>query len=360
MNFRLRTLARTLKQGDARWLGAIACFAMGVVVSAIDLLITSSAVASRTAFELDVLASAFFLTLLIVFHHRLSDLFFQIVIIVSTGPITMTIGLNPRHTGNEAYYLLIVLYSSYFFTRTRAALQVGLVIAAYGAVTFSGVHDGSAGARWLNLSGVLIVVAGVVMLLKTQLDQLISSLNLAALTDPLTGLLNRRAFEMRIHEEAARSARQGTPLSMLALDIDHFKRVNDRHGHPAGDAVLVSIAEVIAQTARAPDVVARVGGEEFSVLLVDADVEAAQVVAERIRVAVEDATHGHIGRLTIRLGVAGLALEEEAPALTLQRDADRLLYVAKETGRNRVVTGAAGAGSEGSAEAQLALAHGRV
>jgi diguanylate cyclase (GGDEF)-like protein len=347
----------SLKHEDPRWLGAIASFAMGVVVSAIDLLITSSAAASSTAFELDVLASAFFLVLLILFHHRLPEAFFQIVITVSTGLVTATIALNPRHTGNEAFYLLIVLYASYFFTRTKAALQVGIVIVAYGVVTFSSVHDGSAGARWLNLSGVLVVIAGVVMLLKAQLDQLIGSLNVAALTDPLTGLLNRRAFEMRIHEEAARSARQGAALSMLALDVDHFKRVNDRYGHPAGDAVLVSIAEVIARAARTQDVVARVGGEEFSVLLVDADVEAATVVAERIRAAVEGASLGEVETLTISIGVAGLSLEGEAPAVTLQRDADRVLYVAKETGRNRVVSSdAADDGREENAPAYAPLA----
>jgi diguanylate cyclase (GGDEF)-like protein len=176
------------------------------------------------------------------------------------------------------------------------------------------------------------------MMLRSRVENLIDSLNQMALTDPLTGLLNRRAFEVRIHEEAARSARQGAPLSMLALDIDHFKRVNDRFGHPTGDAALVSIGRVIEQTARQGDVVARVGGEEFSVLLVGADLDAAATVAERIREAVETVSHGDIGKLTISIGVAGLSLDGEAPAVTLQRDADRVLYVAKETGRNRVVS----------------------
>jgi diguanylate cyclase (GGDEF)-like protein len=314
---------------------------MGVIVSAVNVLITGPAVASHLAFELDAAASAFFLGLLIAFRERLPDAFYELVLVVCTGLITLTIGLNPRHTGNEAYYLLIVLYSAYFFTRPRAIFQIGLVIAAYGVVTFLRVHNGSAGPRWLNLSGVLFVVGGVVMMLRSRVENLIDSLNQMALTDPLTGLLNRRAFEVRIHEEAARSARQGAPLSMLALDIDHFKRVNDCFGHPTGDAALVSIGRVIEQTARQADVVARVGGEEFSVLLVDADLDAAATVAERIRDEVEATSHGDIGKLTISIGVASLSLDGEAPAVTLQRDADRVLYVAKETGRNRVVSSGA-------------------
>jgi diguanylate cyclase (GGDEF)-like protein len=322
---------------DPKWLGAVACFAMGMGVSAIDLAITPPSVASRAAFAIDALASAVFLALLFAFRERLPGAFFQLVTIVSTGLITATIGLNPRHTGNEAYYLLVVLYVSYFFTARQAAAQTALVIAAYGSVTFATVHNGSAGARWLNLSGVLVVVSGVVLLLRARLDTLISSLNEAALTDPLTGLLNRRAFEARIEEEAARSAREGSPLSMLALDLDHFKRVNDRFGHPTGDAVLASVAAVVAATAREGDIVARVGGEELSLLLVGADGELAAEIAERIRIAIADTPHEAAGRLTVSVGVAELDLEDETPALALQRDADRVLYVAKEAGRNRVV-----------------------
>ncbi len=322
---------------DPRWLGAIACLAMGVVVCAINLLITTSAVASRPAFTLDAVASAAFLVVLLILRGRVPEAFYLIVTTVCTGLITATIALNPRHTGNEAYYLLVVLYASYFYTRRQAAFQVGLIVLAYGVVTFTGVHDGSAGPRWLNLSGVIIVVSGVVFMLRSRLEELIATLSIAALTDPLTGLLNRRAFETRIHEEVARSARQGAPLSLLALDIDHFKRVNDRFGHPIGDAALVSIAETVREASREADVVARVGGEEFSVLLVDADLEAARLVAERIRAAVEAETDKDYGRLTVSVGVAAVQPAVENPVVVVQRDADRVLYAAKESGRNRVV-----------------------
>lgn len=322
---------------DPRWLGAIACLAMGVVVCAINLLITTSSVASRPAFMLDVIGSAAFLLVLLTLRSRVPDSFYLVVTTVCTALITATIALNPKHTGNEAYYLLVVLYASYFYTRRQAFFQVGLIVAAYGVVTFTGVHDGSAGPRWLNLSGVIIVVSGVVFMLRSRLESLIETLSAAALTDPLTGLLNRRAFETRIYEEVARSARDGSSLSLLALDIDHFKLVNDRFGHPIGDAALISIAETVRDTARQCDVVARVGGEEFSVLLVEADLEAATLVAERIRCAVEGHTDRDYGCLTVSVGVARVQASVENPVAAVQRDADRVLYAAKESGRNRVV-----------------------
>jgi len=322
---------------DPRWLGAVACLAMGVLVCAINLLITTSAVASRPAFLLDAVASAALLVVLLVLRGRAPDAFYLIFTTVCTGLITATIALNPRHTGNEAYYLLVVLYASYFYTRRQAVFQVALIVLAYGVVTFTGVHDGSAGPRWLNLSGVIIVISGVVFMLRSRLEGLIATLSLAALTDPLTGLLNRRAFEARIDEEVARSARNDEPLTLLALDIDHFKRVNDRFGHPIGDAALISIAETVREASREADVVARVGGEEFSVLLADADLETATLVAERIRGAVESHTDKDYGRLTVSVGVAGLQAGVENAAAAAQRDADRMLYAAKEGGRNRVV-----------------------
>jgi diguanylate cyclase (GGDEF)-like protein len=321
---------------EPRWLAAVACFVMGVSVSALNLLITGPAVASGLAFALDAIASAVFLVFLLAFRDRLPEAFFQLVTVASTALITATIALNPRSTGNEAYYLLVALYVSYFFSRRQAAVQILIVLAAFGAVTALKVHDGSAGPRWLNFSGVLVVVSVVVLMLRAQLDRLIASLNRAALTDSLTGLLNRRAFEARIDEEAARAARSGSPLSMLALDIDHFKRINDRHGHPAGDAALASIAQAITAAVRQGDVVARVGGEEFSVLLIDTDLELASAVAERVRLAVRAGEHPEWGVLTVSVGVARLRCDAEEPPVALQVEADRLLYSAKAAGRDRV------------------------
>ena len=241
---------------------------------------------------------------LLILRGRVPEAFYLIVTTVCTGLITATIALNPRHTGNEAYYLLVVLYASYFYTRRQAAFQVGLIVLAYGVVTFTGVHDGSAGPRWLNLSGVIIVVSGVVFMLRSRLEELIATLSVAALTDPLTGLLNRRAFETRIHEEAARSARQGAPLSLLALDIDHFKRVNDRFGHPIGDAALVSIAETVREASR--EARCRRARRRRGVLGAARRRRPRGCEARRREdpPAVEAATDKDYGRLTVSVGVA--------------------------------------------------------
>lgn len=157
--------------------------------------------------------------------------------------------------------------------------------------------------------------------------------------DPLTGLANRRAFEEALRREVARARRGGAPLAVAALDVDHFKRVNDAHGHPAGDAVLAAVAARAAAALRAGDLLARVGGEEFAALLPGAGLPAAAEVAERIRAALAGApveAAGQALRVTVSLGCAALAPEDADEAALLAR-ADARLYDAKRSGRDRVV-----------------------
>jgi diguanylate cyclase (GGDEF)-like protein len=162
---------------------------------------------------------------------------------------------------------------------------------------------------------------------------------LAALArrDPLTGLANRRAFEEALAREVARAARDGAPLAVIALDVDHFKRVNDAYGHATGDAVLVEVAARAAQALRAGDLLARVGGEEFAALLPGASLEAAAEAAERVRariVALPIAAGGAFLAVTLSAGLAALAEGEEGAALLAR--ADERLYAAKRAGRDRV------------------------
>ena len=158
-----------------------------------------------------------------------------------------------------------------------------------------------------------------------------------ALSDPLTQLPNRRAFEIDAVRTAARSRRSGHPMTIGIADIDFFKRVNDQHGHAAGDAVLQAIAAIILAQARAADVVARVGGEEFGLLFPHTDVARARQVAERIRLAVAaaqvDVEHAPI-TATISIGLAPLPADGDWKAGFTQADA--ALYQAKKNGRNRV------------------------
>lgn len=168
-----------------------------------------------------------------------------------------------------------------------------------------------------------------------QLDALNRMLSELATTDPLTGLNNRRAFDHRLQLELAIVERRQTPLSLLMLDVDHFKNINDTLGHEAGDKVLVAIAQVLSTCARGIDVVARVGGEEFAVILPNTNADGAHEVAERMRSAV--ARLGCEGQpVTISVGAA--LLQDKEQAASLYSRADAALYEAKTSGRDRVVS----------------------
>jgi diguanylate cyclase (GGDEF)-like protein/PAS domain S-box-containing protein len=153
-------------------------------------------------------------------------------------------------------------------------------------------------------------------------------------TDPLTGLFNRRGAEVAAARERARSERSGTPLSLVVFDIDHFKRVNDDHGHAVGDQVLRAVAQAMSVLARVTDVVARWGGEEF-VALLPGNIEGARSYAERTRAAVAALPLPSPGPLTLSAGVAELGLGEPFEAALARADA--CLYQAKRSGRDRIV-----------------------
>jgi diguanylate cyclase (GGDEF)-like protein len=160
-----------------------------------------------------------------------------------------------------------------------------------------------------------------------------------AVTDPLTGALNRRRFMELGQQEFHRIRRTGEPLSVLMLDIDHFKRVNDTRGHPAGDAVIKALANFAKQAVRALDTVARLGGEEFAALLPMTPQDAAAEVGERIRAIVAASPVAWEGvpiAFTVSIGAAQVT-PATANFEALLANADQALYEAKHGGRNRVV-----------------------
>lgn len=163
-----------------------------------------------------------------------------------------------------------------------------------------------------------------------------------ATTDGLTGLTNHRTFQGRLDEHLAQAQRYGKKLSLILCDIDHFKSVNDLHGHPVGDLVLKGVARTLAKEARATDVVARYGGEEFAVVMPHTDAEGALVIAERIRDRVGklafDVGRGRL-QITLSLGIATFPEDGAAKAELVER-ADGCLYHAKRNGRNRSVPAA--------------------
>ncbi|MES2354295.1 MAG: diguanylate cyclase [Pseudomonadota bacterium] len=168
----------------------------------------------------------------------------------------------------------------------------------------------------------------------------IQDLETLSMTDPLTGLANRRAFDMRLLAELQRVKRANTPLSLLLLDIDYFKQYNDHYGHPAGDRAIQALAQAMTSAARRDlDLYARIGGEEFAVLLSDTSLEGAQRVAESVQAEVARRFIPHAQSaiaewVTVSIGIATATSEDESPAQLLAR-ADQALYAAKKNGRNR-------------------------
>ncbi|MFH7588139.1 GGDEF domain-containing protein [Oceanimonas smirnovii] len=173
---------------------------------------------------------------------------------------------------------------------------------------------------------------------KLALEQANEQLSLLSITDPLTGLQNRGSWENLLQAEFSRFQRYHQAGTLVMLDIDHFKVINDRYGHPAGDDVIRHLASLIKSLLRDADTAGRYGGEEFALILPQTDAEGAGVIAERLRLAVSSEpvmTHGEIIHYTISLGLAALTPDLSSAADWLQR-ADKALYQAKNSGRNRV------------------------
>jgi len=172
------------------------------------------------------------------------------------------------------------------------------------------------------------------------LQSLIDSLVDMSSRDALTGLANRRSFELALAREIDRVARAGEPALLLALDIDHFKRVNDTHGHASGDLVLKAVAAALLDCVRPMDLVARVGGEEFAIVMPNCAVGFGQNVAERVRLRIEamPVTLGLAQQIHVTVSIGGAFAPQwvrSSPAMWIER-ADVQLYRAKDEGRNRV------------------------
>jgi diguanylate cyclase (GGDEF)-like protein len=162
----------------------------------------------------------------------------------------------------------------------------------------------------------------------------------AASKDALTNVFNRRHFDERLAAEGAGARRHARPLGLIMVDVDNFKRVNDTMGHPAGDAVLQGVAACLSSAVRREDAVFRYGGEEFAVLLRETPVQGALILAERLRIGVEQARHQGVGvpsplQVTVSVGVAMLGPGNSDEQLV--HAADQALYQAKHSGKNRVV-----------------------
>jgi diguanylate cyclase (GGDEF)-like protein len=172
-------------------------------------------------------------------------------------------------------------------------------------------------------------------------EKILRQLYESSVKDSLTGAYNREYFGERLKTEVAYAKRHETHLSLLMVDVDHFKKVNDTYGHPAGDAVLIATVAAVSSTLRGEDVVARYGGEEFAVILRGIELANAITAAERLRelVANQSVTHeSSVIRCTVSIGIASLACTSSPTLDALVAVADRRLYLAKRGGRNRAVS----------------------
>ena len=265
----------------------------------------------------------------------------QAIVALGTVLITTDIWFSGDGRGaptpdNEMLYAWVALYSAYFFSLRAAAGQVMWATACYALALAFLSSPSIVPTRLIETGGTLAIALILIAALKKRVGQLLGQLADAARTDPVTGLHNRRGFEEAMAVEIERARRGGHRLTLLLGDLDHFKRVNDRLGHAAGDAALTRVGRILAAGKRQIDYAARAGGEEFAIILPDTGAQEAYVVAERLRAAVEAEFAPELVPLTFSFGIAAHP-EHGASAEALVDSADRALYAAKELGRNRSV-----------------------
>ncbi len=242
------------------------------------------------------------------------------------------------------FYVWAALYALHFFSASDAARHVLFMGFCYAVVLVAQHWTGNtigdfavavedSAAQWTIAFGTLVVATALFGLLNERLEGMLSRLTDAVRTDPLTGLLNRRGFEEAFELEVERARRLESPLTLLVGDLDRFKMLNDRLGHPAGDRALEMLGEALTAGVRRIDRVGRMGGEEFALVLPETDEHEGYVLAERLRGKIRENFAADIFPLTISFGVASYPTHGATTA-SLLKAADQALYTAKEFGRD--------------------------
>ncbi len=256
----------------------------------------------------------------------------------------VSLGQRPVLVGRGADSDLVLHDRSVSRKHARLSIEGGQVVCTDLGSRFGTHHNGVARQRMRLRSGDVVrfgqVARFVLDAVSAEQEQVLRNLQEGSVRDALTGAFTRHYFTQRLASECDHARRHATPLSLVILDLDHFKHINDRYGHQAGDAVLRHVAGVVQQRLRSADVLARFGGEEFAVILRRAELEGARRVGERIRAAVA-ATPVFRGGIavpvTVSAGCAALTCARQPVPDELIATADRRLYAAKHAGRNRVV-----------------------
>ena len=258
-------------------------------------------------------------------------------IIFGAGMLALAVLVQRQNHGDRGSARRLLLTGYLIGAATMFARAV-VGIAEPGAIPGLMISSPLQGITYVFWFAVILVTSvGFLLLHKERSEEDAQRL---AFTDPLTGAFNRRTFLELAEKEIARTRRAIGSLSLMMLDVDHFKQINDRNGHLAGDEVLKRVVSVVMMALRKEDMLVRYGGEEFCILLPNTAIDRAMIMAERTRDAIEQA-HFMFNELTLRVtvsvGVATLSSEGSEGVETLVSRADEALYSAKRAGRNRVV-----------------------
>jgi diguanylate cyclase (GGDEF)-like protein len=325
---------------DRGWVARILAvlFGFGGVLLLLTLLLEGAPGRKPEQLGLVALAAIGIAIFILILYERLPVWFLRAAPGIGTLLVALTIYYaGPGASAAYAMYLAWVVVAAALFLDTRLILAHGaLSIAAYAFVLAQ--LEGTDGLDPLKIAmaaGTALVILIVMGGIAGQLREVLRQLESAASTDPLTGLLNRRALEEACDVELSRAARRGFGVGVVMLDLDGFKRYNDDHGHQAGDIALQRLSRVLVDATRAIDHVGRVGGEEFAIIAPESGTAGTLALAERLRRAVEIEFSG-ADALTASCGIASYP-ENGPDRYALIGAADSALYEAKALGRNRAI-----------------------
>jgi diguanylate cyclase (GGDEF)-like protein len=257
---------------------------------------------------------------------------FSGAIVMTSAAVAFARPLGPT----PIYYVWPALNCGYWGSRKDARVASVVMSVSFAIALLFATDVQVPLITYSSVVSFFVVILLAVQYQGRRTDVLVKELAHAAATDGLTGLLDRRAFSQAFEREIERARSSGLALSMLFFDLDHFKQVNDGYGHAAGDDALCAFARILEQECSVTDLLARMGGEEFAVVLFDADAAAAKQFAERTAMALSHWSSEHPPVLTTSAGIAVLDDEMTTPSKMLTA-ADGALYAAKAAGRNRVI-----------------------
>jgi diguanylate cyclase (GGDEF)-like protein len=340
----------------ARW--AAIYFALGGLFGLVSVVLPDTSVEDRALLLAVAIASLAVALTLGVVYDRMPLPGFHVV--VAAGSVAASLGVyawGHASSYGPLPYVWVTLFAFYFFKPSAALVHLLLAVTGYGLALALESPPDSHLDGWLATTGTLLATGMFVVAMRDRITAAVAGFAEAAHRDVLTGLLNRRGFQELIEVELERARRADAPLGMIVADLDGFKRLNDAHGRAFGDEALRRVARTIRSCERRYDTAARIGGEEFALLVPGSDAQGAYKLAERIRTQVAEGGEG----LTASFGVAASPLHGSSSVVLLYA-ADQALYAAKQLGGDRtLISGAEVSGilaglPRGESEARVELA----